>query len=323
MKIKKNLDTINFLKLLLSEIQLLILILFAAISLAVYISKTQVPMIKETNTKATISLPPLEIFAIHNISHNIYFEKKVVSNEELNENYMKEKFKINLFSNLMSSKNLKNFLDIETNSIYIKFFEQNGLDIKNYFDQNKFEIISSPIDKRRKFIFIISMRHPLGLNELDFLQNYIEFTKDNLLEEQIVNSVNRVDRIRELLQNNFDKNKNLNSLNKNNEDNRIKLFKILLDEFTNNNENNISNDQILDYLTAADNKLIIDKIEFLDSMKNQILITDYDPILEIKTIPYFEINLIYRNIAVSILISFIVFFSIIFFKQAYKDFLKK
>ena len=323
MKIKKNLDTINFLKLLLSEIQLLILILFAAISLAVYISKTQVPMIKETNTKATISLPPLEIFAIHNISHNIYFEKKVVSNEELNENYMKEKFKINLFSNLMSSKNLKNFLDIETNSIYIKFFEQNGLDIKNYFDQNKFEIISSPIDKRRKFIFIISMRHPLGLNELDFLQNYIEFTKDNLLEEHIVNSVNKLDRIRELLQNNFDKNKNLNSLNKNNEDNRIKLFKILLDEFTNNNENNISNDQILDYLTAADNKLITDKIEFLDSMKNQILITDYDPILEIKTIPYFEINLIYRNIAVSILISFIVFFSIIFFKQAYKDFLKK
>lgn len=322
MKIKKNLGIIYFLKLLLSEIQLLILILFAAISLAVYISKTQVPMIKETNTKATISLPPLEIFAIHNISHNIYFEKIVVSNRELDANYMQEKFKINLFSNLMSSKNLKNFLDIETNSIYIKFFEQNGLDIKNYFDQNKFEIISSPIDKGRKFIFIISMRHPLGLNELDFLQNYIEFTKDNLLEEHIVNSVNKLDRIRELLQNNFDKNKNLNSLNKNNEDNRIKLFKILLDEFT-NNENNISNDKILDYLTAADNKLIIDKIEFLDSMKNQILITDYDPILEIKTIPYFEINLIYRNIAVSILISFIVFFSIIFFKQAYKDFLKK
>ncbi len=322
MKIKKNLGIIYFLKLLLSEIQLLILILFAAISLAVYISKTQVPMIKETNTKATISLPPLEIFAIHNISHNIYFEKIVVSNRELDANTMQEKFKINLFSNLMSSKNLKNFLDIETNSIYIKFFEQNGLDIKNYFDQNKFEIISSPIDKGRKFIFIISMRHPLGLNELDFLQNYIEFTKDNLLEEHIVNSVNKLDRIRELLQNNFDKNKNLNSLNKNNEDNRIKLFKILLDEFT-NNENNISNDKILDYLTAADNKLIIDKIEFLDSMKNQILITDYDPILEIKTIPYFEINLIYRNIAVSILISFIVFFSIIFFKQAYKDFLKK
>ena len=282
MKIKKNLVITYYLKLLFSEIQLLILILFAAISIAVYISKSQVPMIKETYTNVTVNLPPLEFFASYHISHNIYFDNMVVSNSDSNS--MKERFKVNLISNLMSFKNLKNFLDIEKSSIYIKFFEQNGLDIKKYFDQYEFEIISSPIDKERQFIFIVSMRHPLGLNELGFIQNYIEFTKDNLLEEHIVNSVSTIDRIRELLQNNFDKNETLNSLNEINENNRIKLFKILLEELTNNTENNISNYKILDYFTGENNQSIIEKIEFLDSMKKQILITDYEPILEIKTI---------------------------------------
>lgn len=329
MKIKKNLVIPNYLKLLFSEIQLLILILFAAISIAVYISKSQVPMIKETYTKATVSLPPLEIFASSQISHNIYFDKIFVSNKGLDSKVMKEEFKVDLILNLMSFKNLKNFLNIETSSIYIKFFEQNGLDIENYFEQSfeiipyPIEIISSPIDKKRQFIFIVSMRHPLGLDELGFLQNYIEFTNDNLLEEHIANSASTINGIIEQLQKNFDKNKILNSLNEINEDNKIKLFKILSDEFFNNTENNITEDKILDFLTVEDNQLIIKKIEYLDYMKKKTLITDYELILEIKTIPYFEINLIYRNIAVSFLISFIVFFSIIIFKQTYKDFFKK
>lgn len=323
MKIKKNLINNSFLKSAFREIHLLIIILLVAFSLSFYISKKQTPMIKETYSKATISLPQIEMFSNYHISYNIF------SNNELDPRLLRQRFNIDFTTSLISSNNLEKFLDLETNYNYIQFFKQKGMDIKNYFNQNNFEISASPIDKGRQFIFIISMKHPVGLNDFSFLQNYIEFTKNIILNEYIKESLVSINRLILLLQNNLDKSKNYNASNENDVDNRIKLFKLLVDEFINDevddtNTNNLnSKSRILDYFTGLENKSIIGKIDFLNTMKKDISNIDYDPIIEIRTIEYYERNLFYRNFVLSILISFVVFFSIIIFKQAYKEFLRK
>ena len=316
----------SVLKLIFKEIYLLVVILIVAISIAFFISKNQTPKIKETYSKAILFLPPIELFSTY---HNILFDKNFTSGKDMNSALSQKRYNINFISTLVSLKNLNNFLDLETSINYSKFFKQIDLDVKNYFNQNNFEIVSSPLDKDKQFIFILSIKHPLGLEKSDFIQNYIKFTKNNLLNEQIELSKASINSISLYLQHNLQLNKKINiQLNKKiniNDENsknsrRFKVLKLLVDEFYNENEG-VSD--TLNYLVRLEDEEINKKILFLNGVKEKINQIDYNPIQEIRTIPYIEINFIYRNIILSIIISFVSFFSILIFKELYKDYLKK
>ena len=167
------------------------------------------------------------------------------------------------------------------------------------------------------------MKHPLDLDGEDFLKSYIEFTKNNILNDYVNLRVDAVNRVILLLKNNLEITQKLDSMDKYAEDNRIKFFQLFLDQIY-NTENEIGDKDILfNYLANLDQKSVTKKIEILEFIKKDISYFDYEPILEINTEQYLEKNFLYRNVVLSTLISFVVFFSIIFFKQIYRDLINK
>ena len=75
MKIKKNFNNNNFYRLIFEEIYLLLFILIIAFSVTIYLSIKETNKIKETYSKATIILPPTEVFSIAQIAQDNFYLK--------------------------------------------------------------------------------------------------------------------------------------------------------------------------------------------------------------------------------------------------------
>ena len=329
MKSEKNLHN-NFFKLILREINLLVLILILTFSVTIIFTIIQNNKIKETYSKATLIFPATEKFSIAQIAQDNFYVKdnsiffSVAPVLVFSPETLRERFNVNFTSNLISIKNFQNFLDLEASSNYAQSLKQKKIDIEDYFDENNLEISNSPVDQRRKFVFVFSLKHPLDFDGIDFLKNYIEFTKNNILNDYIKLRLESINSVILLLKNNLEINQKIKLGDKFNNDIRIEFFKLFLDQiYTNNDEINDSREVLFDYLVNLDDISIIKKIEILEFIKKNVSNFEYEPISEISTEEYFEINLILRSILLGTLVSFVIFFSVIFFKQIYKNFLNK
>ena len=288
MKIKKNFNNNNFYRLIFEEIYLLLFILIIAFSVTIYLSIKETNKIKETYSKATIILPPTEVFSIAQIAQDNFYLKDSSLFLKAGPESLRERFNINFNSNLISFNNLQKFLNLETSSNYIQSLKQKNINIKNYFEPNNLEITNSSIDHKRKFLFVLSLKHPLDLDGEDFLKSYIEFTKNNILNDYVNLRVDAVNRVILLLKNNLEITQKLDSMDKYAEDNRIKFFQLFLDQIY-NTENEIGDKDILfNYLANLDQKSVTKKIEILEFIKKDISYFDYEPILEINTEQYLE-----------------------------------
>ena len=68
------------------------------------------------------------------------------------------------------------------------------------------------------------MKHPLDLDGEDFLKSYIEFTKNNILNDYVNLRVDAVNRVILLLKNNLEITQKLNSMDKYAEDIKLNFF---------------------------------------------------------------------------------------------------
>ena len=330
MQIKKSLVRNNFFKLIIGEIYLLVSIIIIAVSISIYISIKQSSKIKEFNSKATIILPSTELFFIAQIAQDSSYLSGSSLLLDVGAEALRERFNIKFTSNLMSLSNLQNFLDLEDSSDYDQLFKKKNLNMKNYFRQNKITIAASPIDKNRKFVFILNLKHPLGLEGESLLKSYINYTKDNILNDYVKLRLDAANRVITSLKNNLEINKKYKSMDEYAEDNAAEFYRIFLEQSLNKKDLSTSEAMLFNYLQSNNNLLsnlsdisINKKIEILEFNKKNIGYFDYEPVLELTTVQYFENNQIHRNVVVVILISFVIFFSVIFFKQIYKDYLNK
>jgi hypothetical protein len=73
----------------------------------------------------------------------------------------------------------------------------------------------------------------------------------------------------------------------------------------------------------SSNSELLEKIIIVEEKKKEIANLTVEPFFEINTNLYIEKNNIKKNLVISLLLSFIVFFSILIFKQFYKNILEK
>lgn len=320
---KKNLnnsESITFLKDLYAQkyLFLIILVLFTLSTIIFYNFNNK---IKKAKTQVTISYPSMDMFiAIDSLHESIFSLSQNKDIEGLGvQNFSYKKFNYDFTSALANQNNLINYLNKQTNADYLKIFNEQSLDPKSYFIGKNFEVTKHPkdlrnnfSDLRNNFSFILSLNHPLNFNAKEFLKGYVNYHKEKTLSQYIKNSEKKISN----LATSFSFFKNFQSLIHSQElqntncllevDECLESQKKYLEYFD-------SRDQITDMIK---NKLVKGVKQFSNNFS-------YEPILEINTQNVNYSNRLITNLIVSSLLSFILFFAIILFKEFFKDLLKK
>lgn len=295
--------------LILKEKYLLIFILTISISLTLILNYKQSSKLKEINTRVFIELPTN--------GHELFLITNDLLGPNVN-NYANDGFKYyrnKFFYDLISIDSLINFLNKEKNSKYLETFNKYNLDPRLYLARRVKTETDSKFDSNFVITFLIT--HPVNFDISNFLKDYINdisyITKSNFIDAKLEISNN----ILEILKKKYEIKKKIENNSKNN--NQIeKDIKILnLVDINNDNLNNVFSpffsDISLDRISM--------QIELVSNIADKISKITFEPNFRFESEIYSKKKSILRDLVLSILISFVIFFSILTFKQFFKKFL--
>jgi hypothetical protein len=312
MKKKKldNSESINFLKNLYAQ-KYLFLIILALFTLSSVFFTNNNQKIKEANTQVTINYPNMEMFMPIDAIPERLFSVSQYKDIAI-KNYSYKKFNFDFSSALTSQNNLINYLNKQINADYLKIFNEYSINPKFYFIGENFEVIQHPRDLRNNFSFILSMNHPLNFNAEEFLKDYVYYYKEKILSQYTKNAEDIISNLVTSFSFYKDVQSHLNSP-------KIQDSNCLLEV-----EGCLENQKkIIEYFDRKDQIAETLRNNLLKGVKQFSNNFSYEPILEIKTENISNSNNLIKNLIISSLLSFVLFFTIILFKEFFRDLLKK
>jgi hypothetical protein len=314
MKLKnKNSDKeFSLLNVIAKEKYLLAFVLIVSILFTVTLHYKESSKFQEISTKAFIELPNSsnELFLLSNELTNSYGNKSFNNDFK----YFKNKFSYKL----SSLDNLLDFLSQEKNLKHLKNFSKNNLNPDQFLKINY--TVSKDPEFDADFLITILMIHPKDFDAKFFLNDYFKFVNSETMSEfinsklklsyNILEILYKKEEIRKDIENNKMKKLEIETLDDNEILNLFNLYKGVLSK---SDVSLFSLDASLDEINMH--------ISLVKKLTDSIRKISFEPNFEIQSDLYLRQNYLIRNLALSFLISFVIFFSIISFKQVFKKLL--
>ncbi|WP_440675416.1 hypothetical protein [Candidatus Pelagibacter sp. HIMB1593] len=306
-KINSEIES-SLIYLIFKEKYLLIFILALSISFTILFNHKQSSKMQEINTSVFVELPTS--------GHELFYLTNSLLGPSVNDstNDGFKYYRNKLSYDLISIENLINFLNLEKNLKYLKIFNKNNLDARSYL-AGKFEAeIDSKFDA--DFLVTFFLTHPVDFDVTNFLKDYIQYISFKTKSEFINSKLKLSNEILEILNRKYEIKKEIenNSKNKNQSEKDLKILN-LVDKY-NNNYYSVS--EIFSDLSLEDISL---QIKLVNEINNKISKITFEPNFRFETELYHDQNNLIRNLLLSIIVGFVIFFSLLTFKQVFKKFL--